>query len=280
MDWSNWFLARRRLEPLGMIALGSVDGMGMSRMESGCDDSPMYDGEFWSNQDALMQLYDVGMTSMFSMEAAALAELADAIGRPEGPLLRRRAGSMAARISAHLWDEQGGIFTNKFANGSFYRRISPTSFYALLANASTDAQAELMMTHWMMNRSRFCVTPRGDMAGNDADGCYWGLPSISADDVAFKKTGNAGYWRGHVWSPMIQLTFWGLQNYDHVPAVRTARKALAKQATAMMMEQYDRSAHICENYSPNRDARDCTGDKFYHWGALAGMVSLVEGGYW
>ena len=48
---------------------------------------------------------------------------------------------------------------------------------------------------------------------------------------------------------MIQLTYWGLQNYDDVPAVRTARKALAKQATTMMMEQYDRHAHICENFS-------------------------------
>jgi hypothetical protein len=61
---------------------------------------------------------------------------------------------------------------------------------------------------------------------------------------------------------------------------RAARKALAKQSTAMMMEQYDSHAHICENYSPNRDHSDCTGDSFYSWGALAGMVSLIEDGYW
>ena len=36
-------------------------------------DACRYDGEFWSNKDTLMQLYDVGMTSMFTMEAAALA---------------------------------------------------------------------------------------------------------------------------------------------------------------------------------------------------------------
>ena len=34
----------------------------------------------------------------------------------------------------------GGIFTNRFWNGSFYRRISPTSFYAMLAGAPTDQQ--------------------------------------------------------------------------------------------------------------------------------------------
>jgi putative isomerase len=227
-----------------------------------------------------MQLYDVGMTSMFTMESAALAELADAIGRSEAAMLRQRAASMQARISAHLWDEQGQIFTNMFVNESFYRRISPTSFYPLLANASTDAQATLMIERWLMNRSRFCITPTGDMVGNNPAGCYWGLPSISADDDAFKGNGNHGYWRGHVWGPMLQLTFWGLQNYDHVQVVRTARKALAQQSTAMMMEQWDAHAHICENFSPTRGTPDCSGDSFYSWGALAGMVSLLEGGYW
>jgi putative isomerase len=87
-----------------------------------------------------MQLYDVGMSSMFAMEAFALSELADVIGRPESAMLRKRGASMQALISAHLWDDETHIFTNKFANGSFYRRISPTSFYAMLANASTDTQ--------------------------------------------------------------------------------------------------------------------------------------------
>ena len=133
----------------------------------------------------------------------------------------------------------------------------------MLANASTDAHATVIMERWLLNSSRFCVAPGGDMAGNNPAGCRWGLPSISADDVAFKGNGNDGHWRGHVWAPMVQLTFWGLQNYNHVPAVRTARKALAKQSTAMMMRQWDRHAHVCENFSPNRDTDDCTGDTFH-----------------
>ena len=40
LDWSNWFVSARTLQPLGMIALGDVDGMDMARLESGCDDSP------------------------------------------------------------------------------------------------------------------------------------------------------------------------------------------------------------------------------------------------
>ena len=135
----------------------------------------MYDGEFFdTNGTHLMQLYDVGMSSMFVQEAYSLAELADAIGRSEGEMLRARGDAMAKKIASELWDEQGGIFTNKFPNGTFYRRISPTSFYALQTKAPTDEQAAGMATSWLMNSSRFCIAPNGDFAGN-GDACYWGV---------------------------------------------------------------------------------------------------------
>jgi hypothetical protein len=49
-----------------------------ARYESGLDNSPMYDGDFFA--DGLMQLYDVGMASMHTMDTAALAKLATVIG--------------------------------------------------------------------------------------------------------------------------------------------------------------------------------------------------------
>ena len=83
---------------------------------------------------------------------------------------------------------------------------------------------------------------------------------------------------------MAQLTYWSLQNYDHLPVVRTARKALTKQMAGLMMSQFDRHRHICENYSLDKDALvdfaagDCHGTKYYHWGALTGLVGLIEDG--
>ena len=146
-----------------------------ARFESGLDNSPMYDGEFFdANKTHLMQLYDVGMSSMFVQEAYSLAQLADAIGRPEGAMLRSRGDAMAKTIVSELWDEQGGIFTNKFPNGTFYRRISPTSFYALQTKAPSDSQASAMASAWLMNASRFCIAPAGDFQGN-SDTCYWGV---------------------------------------------------------------------------------------------------------
>lgn len=275
LDWSNWFVANRELEPAKLIALGG-DGMQGARFESGLDNSPMYDGDFWDSGTKLMQLYDVGMTAMFVMEANALADLADAISRPEGDMLRARGAAMRNLMLDELWDDESGIFVNKRPDGSFYRRISPTSFYPMLTGGPSEEQVESMMSRWMMNSTRFCITPNGDFEGN-SDNCYWGLPSISADDEAFPPL---GYWRGYVWGPMMQLTYWSLQNYDSIPAARTARKALAKQMTALMLSQWGKHGHICENFGPHKDTDDCTGNKFYHWGALGGFISLIEDGYY
>ena len=56
-------------------------GFVCSRYESGLDNSPMYDGDFFDGENTfMMQLYDVGMSSMVVQEAYALAELADSIG--------------------------------------------------------------------------------------------------------------------------------------------------------------------------------------------------------
>ena len=68
-----------------------------------------------------------------------------------------------------------------------------------------------MVQKWLMNKDKFCITEGGDMAGN-ADTCWWGLPSINAADSSYPPL---GYWRGYVWGPMIQLVYWGLQQYDH-----------------------------------------------------------------
>jgi hypothetical protein len=212
------------------------------------------------------------------MSDEALATLADAINRTESAqMLRGRAADARAKIGTHLWDASTGIFANKFANGSFYRRITPTSFYPMMAGAATAENAASMMSHWMLNASRFCVTPTGDFSGNSA-ACWWGLPSVSADDPAFPAL---GYWRGFVWGPMALLTYWGLANdaYSAVPIVATARKALCKQMNAMFLNQWRLNRHVCENFSPKKEATECTGMHFYHWGALAGFIGLLEEGF-
>ncbi|CAB9497409.1 Trehalase [Seminavis robusta] len=280
------------------------DGMASARDESGMDNSPMYDGDFWNDTLHVMNLYDVGMSSLFAQEAYSLAELAEAIGKDPKlvQMLRKRGDTIRDKIQTELWDESQQAFVNRFTNGTFYRRVSPTSFYPMMAGAATQEQVESMVGAWLLNSSRFCIAPNGDFDGNDPKGCYWGLPSISADDPAFMAGDN--YWRGYVWGPLVQLVHWSLQyperHLAHLdvkdgnekrtakgsmeePNWDLARKALCKQMEAMMMNQWNRHRDICENFHPSLEgdgAKDCTGTKFYHWGALAGLVGLVEDGYW
>lgn len=188
-----------------------------ARYESGLDNSPMYDGDFFDTSVHRMMLCDVGMSSMVINEADALSSIADIIGRSsEAQRMRQRVAIMRQEI-AKLWDPVAGMYVNRFVgNGSFYRRISPTSFYALLAKAATDAQAESMVRNWLLSPEHFCIAVNGDFVGNSND-CYWGLPSIEASDPAFPPL---GYWRGYVWGPMAQLTYWSLRNYAHIPVVK------------------------------------------------------------
>ena len=305
LDWSNWFNATRRLAPLDIICLGSAEGdMQDARYESGLDNSPMYDvtghcsspngscGAWNCSQNKCMsfahnqmQLYDVGMASMHTMDAKALAKLARIINRTAAAeMLEARAAGMEALIESHLWHDEAGIYVNKMPDNRWNYRVAPTSFYPLLyadsssTTTTTTARVDRMMREWMLNSSRFCISPEGNFAGN-SDACYWGLPSIEASDPAFPAL---GYWRGYVWGPMTQITYWGLQNYDHVPSARQARKALASQMTKLMMKNWNNAGLICENYYPARQHEGCSPGAmhFYHWGALNGFVSLLEGGFY
>ena len=116
---------------------------------------------------------------------------------------------------------------------------------------------------------------------------------------------------------MALLTYWSLEKYEHLAPVRSAKAALTKQMSAMMMNQWHAHGHICENCTfllhsltpvsvsfhvlthsslrccwfllfsapryadgPHKDTADCTGTTFYHWGALSGLTALLEEGTW
>jgi len=66
LDWHDWFVAFRVLQPAGLLCLGSnsVEGdsyenpntMSSARLESGMDNSPSWDGEFFNTTTHQMGL--------------------------------------------------------------------------------------------------------------------------------------------------------------------------------------------------------------------------------
>lgn len=259
----------------------------------------------------VMQLGDTQSTTLFVNEAHALAKLARAVNRNvTAAALEERAEIMTAQLRK-LWSADVASFNDAFckppsdgSTGSTHsKRLTPNIFYPMMiANATTVSQAETMVRRHLFNPLEFCIA-RNWSADKESlpDNCYWGLPSIAANDESYMQPPTYIYWRGFNWGPMTIFTYWALDGMAaQSQVIKAARTALAQQKTAAMMDIWRRRRHICENYpmyrpgtvpqnvckiDPKTGARqdcmgtnstECTGGHFYHWGALNGLTTLLE----
>ena len=223
LDWHEWTWSRRRVvvagsaccdEP-GYISVGNdysactnaCDCVNDFKGESGLDQSPKWDpvgaapdgsgGDCTGmavNGSRVLQMGETQSSSLFVADAEALAALAGAVNRTsQQALLLARAAAMRAQV-ARLFDAQQQAFMDLHVHsGRFSDRLSPTSFYPLLAlgAAAPPAQVAASVAH-LVNSSEFCVT--ADFASNP-DRCYWGLPSIAASDRAYMQPLQCAYAR-------------------------------------------------------------------------------------
>lgn len=227
--------------------------------ESGLDNSPMYDGVKFDTTIHMLLLGDVGLMGLYVGDCEALADIASVLGRSEEKELRERAEYYRNNIKT-MWDDDFGLFLNKrMDTGELSKRISPTCFYALIAKAATQEQAERMMNEHFYNPDEF-----------------WGeyiMPSIARNDTAY--TGE-DYWRGSIWAPMNFLVYYGMRNYD----LPQARKDLSEKSKNLLMKEWLNQAYIRENYNADTgEAPSKSSNPFYHWGALLGMINMIEEAY-
>jgi neutral trehalase len=227
-------------------------------LESGLDNSPMYDTATYNPELHLLEYADVGLMSLYIADCDALAQIAGVLQKPEEAReLRERATHYRATL-ATLWNEQRGSFLNKdLHTGEFSTRLSPTNFYPLLAQAATAQQAKVMVEKHLLNTKEFW----GD----------WVIPSIERDDPAFR---DQNYWRGRIWGPMNYLVYLGLRNFAD-PAVRGD---FAQKSYDLFLNEWREKGHVHENYNAISGTGDdvSSSDRFYHWGALLGFVEYLE----
>ena len=236
----------------------SVGTLQAAKFESGLDNSPMYDDAPFDPKSHRMLIADVGLMALYIADCDALAEIADELGRPAEARELRARGETYRTALRTLWDERTGMFLNRnLATGALSPRLSPTNFYPLLAKAATPEQAARMVKEHLLNPAEFW----GD----------WPLPSIARSDPAFR---DQEYWRGRVWGPMNFLVYLGLLNYDQ----SGARRQLAERSRALFEKEWKQNGHVHENYNAITGEGDDvrSSDRFYHWGALLGLVSYME----
>ena len=272
LTWNRWWPENRDTD--GLLCWGSnpykpifdhptekvQNELQGAKYESGLDNSPMFDDMTFDTITHQMRLAAAGLNGLYIADCNALAEIADVLGKNEDAKeLRDRAAFYTKNIQ-QLWSEEKGIFLNMHTDTKeLSSRISPANFYPLIGKAASHEQAERMIKEHFYNPDEFW----GD----------WIMPSISRNDPAYPDN---SYWRGRIWAPMNFLVYLGFRNYDLPDATRD----LAVKSKDLLLKDWQANRFIHENYNSETgegaDVRNS--DNFYHWGALLGIVYLIEEG--
>ena len=274
LRWNCWF-AEHRMNPSGALCWGSetipvlygnrwetegVNDTFGAALESGLDNSPMYDDIPFNKQTNRLELEDVGLTGLYILDCRSLIELARVTGRQEDiPALQQRMDAARAGLDG-LWDADFGFYCNRRTDtGTFSHRISPTNFYALFSPDVSPERQQRIAAHYF-NPEEFY----GE----------WMLPSIARNDPAYPEQ---NYWRGRIWAPLNFLTYMALIRTE----LADMRRDLAEKSAKLFIKEWTEHRHVHENYCANtgEGCNSASSDKFYHWGALLCIVAMAEAGY-
>ncbi len=273
-EWNTWFF-ENRTAPSGALCWGSdpapvlfgnrwekegVNDRYGAALESGLDNSPMYDDIPFDKENHLLMLEDAGLTGLYIMDCNALAELADILGRAGDVELLTGRRETAEKGLEGLWDEEKGFYYNRRRDtGEFSRRIAPTNFYALFSDKVSPERTERILKEHYYNPEEFY----GE----------WMLPSIARNDPAFT---DQDYWRGRVWAPLNFLVYLAFEQHG----LREACRDLTEKSVHIFKPEWEERRHVHENYN-SITGQGCdahNSDKFYHWGALLSCIALRESG--
>ncbi len=271
LRWNRWWPRRRMTgrwlgwgsnaftDPSGRRCEGTLKA---AVLESGLDNSPLYDNARFDPHTEVMQMADVGLNGLYVMDCRALERMAELLGRStEAAELRRRAAQFSAALN-ELWDEKAGIYLNRHTDtGESSSVLAPTSFYPLCGGVPSRRQAMRMVREHLLNPDEF----RGE----------WALPASSRKDPGYA---DQSYWRGRVWAPMNQIVEWGLREYG----LHDARRELTDASLRLLLKEWREHRHVHENYN-SITGEGCdvvNSSRFYHWGGLLGLIPLTAAGFY
>jgi putative isomerase len=261
LKWNRWWM-QNRLNKVYLTWGAPWKGAEArdAKLESGLDNSPMYDDITMMEvgKNTLMNLGDVGLNSLYVADCKYLANIAKALGKTaDEKELLTRAKLFTDKVQ-ELWVAEKGIFLNKYLDKDvFSERLSPTLFYPMIAGIATPEQAKRMLQEHYFNPKEFYGT--------------YILPSIAYNDSSYDNN----YWRGSIWGPMNFLVYLGLRNYD-----QRAATELANRSYDLFEKAWSDHHYIFENINSDKgilkaeDQLNC--DPYYHWGALMGLMKFID----
>lgn len=268
LSWNRWWSEHRDCQ--GLLCPGSLPYEKVTYyggeytantrygaiLETGLDNSPMYDNVTFNDTTHLLEQQDVGLTSLYIMDCRYLGRIAQELELKRDARELRRRGEHYARNMEQLWSEEDGMYYNRSVRtGQFNRRTSPTNFYPLLAKVPSQERASRMVNEHLTSPTEFW----GE----------WVLPACSRQDPGYRDN---DYWRGRIWAPLNFLVWTGLREYNFP----TVTRELEDKSRQLLLKSWLKRGYVFENYNADSGEGDDTqrSDKFYHWGALLGLMNL------
>lgn len=266
--WNRWWDIYRNYD--GLLCWGSIEyetlvtdtmngNWSAAVMESQMPDSPIFRNVPFNEKTQLLEVWDVGLNSLYIADCKALTEIANVLGRrTESNELKKRAESYQKNLE-RLWDEQKGIYVNVLSDTEEkIMHISPTSFYPLIAGAPSEKRAIQMIEQHLLNPNVFWKT--------------WALPSLAADSTLSQEDSAKICIR----APFNFMVYLGLKNYNFPQA----QNNLAEKSKTILLNSWQEKGLIYEYYDPYSGAGLESGESFYQPGGLLGLIALIEGGYY
>lgn len=272
-NWNDWYYTNRR-NPNGTFSWGSnkrdqvygtkweyagVNDTYGAALESGLDNSPMYDDVPFDKERSVMLLEDVGLTGLFIHDSNSLFEIATILGYADDAAVFKSRIEKTSKALDTLWSEEDGIYLNRrYDTKEFSHKLSPTLFYSLFDKSISKERASRMISEHYFNENEFC----GEFV----------IPTISKNDRSFPEQ---YYWRGRIWAPVNFLVYLAFKNHEELSK---AKCDLIEKSYKLLMKEWAENKHVHENYNAiTGEGCDVeSSDRFYHWGALLGFMKIME----
>jgi len=224
--------------------------------EAAMDNSPMYDSARFMPECNTINMEDIALNSLLTLDGECLALLSDIRGDSQtAEMLRKKSDALKDRVNVTLWDEERDIYANRHWEKGFVCP-TPTSFYPMAAGIPDESRVEKLISH-IFDESEFWTE--------------FPLPSVWLKDPSVNDN---VYWRGRSWPPLNFFTYIGLKRYGRdKEATRLISKIMEHFSSIWEKERYCYENH---NTFTGEGSDSVDSDPFYGWGALYSLMWIFE----
>lgn len=236
-------------------------GFKWSGVSSGMDNTPR------GRRRSFSRILWLDLSAQQALSALYIIKIANILEKPDiAQKYQQYYEEYCDLLNAYYWNESDGIYYDikRRKPTKQVKVVTPAAFWAMLAEISTDVQAEKMTQHLKDDRSLGGMIP---------------FPTVARDDRDFDPRGQ--YWRGGVWLPTTYMGIKSLEKYGYYDLANE----LAEKTLLHMLKTYRNfEPHtIWEAYSPvkyepstyKRNARLVRPD-FCGWSALGPISLFIE----